>query len=163
MAMSDHQPWSRIVVGVDDADSSQAALRWGIEEASCRGALVEAVHAWRARASTPQPGTFTDCKLEAQETVDRCLERLPEHPGIIVQGRIVEGRPGDVLVAEAGDPDTVLLVVGSGHRGNVARLLLGSTTEACVHHSACPVVVVPATDGVEHAWTVPTTPERQPA
>src|ERR1035441_522416 len=132
MAMSDQELPARIVVGLEDADSSQAALSWGVEEGGRRGALVEAIHAWRRPAPEPftGPEIGTDWRLQAEETVVRCLDRLPDHPGIAVQGRAVEGRPGEVLVGEAGDPDTVLLVVGSGRRRGVARLLLGSTTEA---------------------------------
>jgi len=36
-----------------------------------------------------------------------------------------------------------LLVIGSHGRGQVERLLLGSTTERVVQHAACPVLVVP--------------------
>ena len=61
----------------------------------------------------------------------------------------MEGRPGEVLVAEAADPDTVLLVVGSRRRGRLARLMLGSTSQACVQHCPCPVVVVPGFESVE--------------
>ena len=162
--MNGPETWSRIVVGVDDAESSEAALRWGVEEAGRRGALVEAIHAWRMPVPTlAYPETSADCKRQAQETVDRCLERLPDHPGIVVQGRAVEGRPGEVLVAEAGDPDTVLLVLGSGRRRGVAGLLPGSITKACMHHSPCPVVVVAAQRDVEHAWTVVVSSERESA
>jgi nucleotide-binding universal stress UspA family protein len=48
-----------------------------------------------------------------------------------------------------------LLVVGSRGLGGLRRLLLGSVSEHCVHHSSCPVAVVrpPDTsgaDGPEH-------------
>jgi nucleotide-binding universal stress UspA family protein len=159
--MSDHRPCSRIVVGVADPDSSQAALHWAVDEARRRGALVEAVHALGVPTSAEPSGTFTDWKIQAQETVDRCLDRLADHPGIMVQGRVVEGRPGQVLVAEAGDPDTILLVLGSGRRSGVARLLLGSTTETCARHSVCPVVVVPTPHALDRAWALPNCAARE--
>ena len=51
-----------------------------------------------------------------------------------------------------GDPDTVLcdrsagadlLVVGSKGRGGLARVVLGSVSTRCAHHSRCPVAIVP--------------------
>src|ERR1035437_10210421 len=146
MAMKECESRSRIVVGVDGSDASHAALRWAVDEASRRTSCVEVIHAWHVPSSEAlaPAGICPDWELQARQVVAHAVERLPEHPGIVIQGRTVEGRPSEVLVAEAGDPDTILLVVGTRRRGSVARLMLGSTSQACVHHSLCPVVVVPA-------------------
>jgi hypothetical protein len=47
---------------------------------------------------------------------------------------------GTVLAAESRDAD--LLVLGSWGHGTAVGMLLGSVSECCVHHGACPVVVV---------------------
>jgi len=57
-----------------------------------------------------------------------------------IERRVVEGRPAAVLVNESQGAD--LLVVGSRGHGGFAGLLLGSVSQQCAHHAACPVVIV---------------------
>ena len=149
--MSDQVPRSRIVVGVDSSDESHAALSWAVGEASRRGALVEPIHVWHIPTSEATAAMRIDGHWEhdAEQVLAHAVGRLAEHPGVVVRGRTVEGRPGEVLVAEAADPDTVLLVVGSRRRGRLARLMLGSTSQACLQHCPCPVVVVPGFESVD--------------
>ena len=58
---------------------------------------------------------------------------------------MVEGAPSAVLVDESRDAD--LLVVGSRGLGGFSGLLLGSVSQQCAHHAACPVVIVRAPAG----------------
>jgi nucleotide-binding universal stress UspA family protein len=51
-----------------------------------------------------------------------------------------EGQPARVLLDEARDAD--LLVVGSRGLGGFRGLLLGSVSQQCAHHAACPLVIV---------------------
>lgn len=46
-----------------------------------------------------------------------------------------------MLVEEA--QDALMLVVGSGRKGILARAFLGSSSAYCVRHATVPVVVVP--------------------
>jgi nucleotide-binding universal stress UspA family protein len=55
---------------------------------------------------------------------------------------VVEGRPGEKLLAELSKQPYDLAVVGSRGRGNVARLLLGSTSSEVLAAAPCSVLIV---------------------
>jgi nucleotide-binding universal stress UspA family protein len=143
----------RIVVGIDGSELGRAALRWAEEEARLRDATLVAVHAWTfvPPASIAEPGMIPvppgdlsgDLESEraaANAVLDGEVAGVGEHDGVRVEKRLMEGAPGDVLVAAAADAD--LVVVGSHGRGGLARALLGSVSHHVVKHSPCPVVVV---------------------
>lgn len=54
----------------------------------------------------------------------------------------VRGRAGQVLAAVARARDAGLIVVGSHGKGQVTRLLLGSTSDWLAHHADRPVLIV---------------------
>jgi nucleotide-binding universal stress UspA family protein len=66
----------------------------------------------------------------------------------LVSPIVVPGSAGRALVDTATGAD--LLVVGARGRGAL-RGLLGSVSHQCVHHAACPVVVVPGGEAVPSA------------
>jgi nucleotide-binding universal stress UspA family protein len=128
-----------IVVGVDGSTGSQEALRWAIAQAEVSGAAVEAIMAWHlpeAYALTPRDYE-ADARVELQSAIEKTLD-----PGrrSSVTARVVPGRPGHVLVDASNHAQ--LLVVGRHGHGYLLGKLIGSTSEYCVHHAVCPVVVV---------------------
>lgn len=66
-------------------------------------------------------------------------------PDVTVHERLLDGHPEVMVPAETSGAE--LVVVGSRGRGPVAGLLLGSTSQALVHRSDCPVAVVRDDDG----------------
>ena len=131
------------MVGVDGSPIGQAALRWAVGEARARQGRIRAVHAW---VSPYGWQLEVLCPVDEQTLRDAARARLDdalagvESSGVDVEGELVEGDPGRVLVDAAGDAD--LLVVGShGHR-LVAEVMSGSVSTFCVHHAPVPVVVV---------------------
>jgi nucleotide-binding universal stress UspA family protein len=142
-----------IVVGLDGSETSHAALRWAVEEAGLRGTRLVAVLAWAF--IPPQPmgdagmlampagdlaGQLTAERDAANVVVSNAIESLGSKPGFEIEQRIVEGDPGEVLVAESKQAD--LVVVGSHGRSGLTAALLGSVSRHVVDHAACPVVVV---------------------
>ncbi|MER6185893.1 universal stress protein [Streptomyces sp. NPDC001652] len=135
----------RIVVGVGEDAKDSAAVRFAFDEARRRGAVLEAVRAWRcpAHETTDHP-LLADAparlhREQAEEALTQALRDAP--PDVKVERRAVEGHPRRVLVEAAQGAD--LLVVGAKRRNGHLGLQLGRVAHAALHHASCPVAVVP--------------------
>ena len=131
-----------IVVGIDHTVAAKAALRFALEEARFRQARLLAVHAIDPFGS--YPSLAVDVSV-VQRAAEKLLEDVTgavngEADDVEIERRVVEGAAGAVLVAESRGAD--LLVVGSRGQARLAGLLLGSVSQQCAHHAACPVVIV---------------------
>jgi len=138
----------KIVVGVDGSDSAAGALRWAVRLARDIGADVEAVQAfelplgWIDGYAPDLQRWFQEARDQAQRSLDASVDQaVAETSGVSVTRAAVEGLAAKVLIDHSKGAD--LLVVGSRGRGGFAGLLMGSVSQQCVHHSHCPVVVVP--------------------
>jgi nucleotide-binding universal stress UspA family protein len=146
--MSEQQPGRRIVVGVDGSPSSKAALAWAVRQAELTGASVEAVIAWHypVMASgvpfAPTGPMYTADYGEFAATVlnGAVVETVDPHGPVKVSLTVREGNAAQVLLEDSDGAD--LLVVGSRGHGGFTEALLGSVSQACVHHARCPVVII---------------------
>jgi nucleotide-binding universal stress UspA family protein len=135
-------PAGRIVVGVDGSDVSAAAIRFAFQEAARRRTGITAVHA--AMPTRQHPSLRVPADIVEQ--VDRQLfaEAMKSErvlvPGIDVETKLVHSHPVQALLDEADGAE--LIVVGSRGRGGFTGMLLGSVSQAVLHHAACPVAVV---------------------
>jgi len=156
-------PVRRIVVGVDGSPPSDIALRQAIREAKAWGAELTAVAGVPlgagagALAWLPAAVDHEAVLADVAEGLDVVVERaLVDYPGIKVKRHVLDGT-GAALLTEFSTA-TDLIVVGSRGRGGFAGLLLGSTSQAVLHHAACPVMVVTARGagdaGTPHAGRV---------
>ncbi len=130
-----------IVVGAGD----RTAAAFAFEEAARRGAAVEAIRAWRcpARESTDHALlTGEPARLHERQAVEALDSALQDAPGTAeLRRRTVEGPAGAVLVGASHHAD--LLVVGARRRPRHFGLQLGRVAHRVLHHSACPVAIVP--------------------
>ncbi|HEY3545673.1 MAG TPA: universal stress protein [Propionicimonas sp.] len=142
------RPVHRVVVGLDGSPQAELALRWAIREAKVWGAELVAVTgvpvtsgsgtlAWLPAAVDHQQ-VLEDVATALDVLIDRVAADEPGAPEI---KRTVRDGTGAQLLTEASG-DTDLLVVGSRGRGGFAGLLLGSTSQAVLHHAQCPVAIV---------------------
>lgn len=150
MPLNPKQDNGLIVVGVDSSDGAKEALRFAHHEAKLRQATLRIVHTWKygyigvsgIEGFSPVAGAdLGDLRRTAEVALDAVLhEVLPEADGVAIERHVVEGTPATVLVDESRLAD--LLVVGSRGHGGFAGLLLGSVSQQCAQHAACPVVIV---------------------
>ncbi|MEV0488213.1 universal stress protein [Streptomyces sp. NPDC050508] len=135
----------RVVVGVGEKPAGSAAVRFAFDEARRRGVPVEAVRAWRwpAHETTDHPLMSGEpARLHEQQAVEALDTALQDAPADVdARRRTVEGPTRKVLVDASREAD--LLVVGAKRRAGHYGLQLGRVAHGVLHHSACPVVIVP--------------------
>lgn len=141
------QPLRRIVVGVDGSPSAYGALHLAIKQARLWGAELVAVAgvpvgsgagllAWLP-AAIDHEQVLSDVTDGLNAIVDKAEAA---NAGVKIRRIVLDGTGAELLTEFSTASD--LLVVGSRGRGGFAGLLLGSTSQAVLHHSKCPVLVV---------------------
>jgi len=139
-------PVGRIVVGVDGSPAAERALEYAIDEAVAWDANLTAVSgvpvgsmtgllAWLPSAVDHEQ-VLTDMTEGLNVVVDRALGDAP----LEVRRFALDGTGAELLTEFSAACD--LVVMGSRGRGGFRGLLLGSTSQAVLHHTACPVMVV---------------------
>ncbi|MFC4495663.1 universal stress protein [Streptomyces ovatisporus] len=144
-------PSSPIIVGVDGSPANRRAIDFAFAEASLREVDLVAMHVWsewtvppspppdKAMAYAKKPGELRE-EEEAllAEALSGCCEQYPD---VRVKLHSVRGRTREELLAAS--RNARMLVVGARGRGGFTGMLLGSVSQAALHHAHCPVVVVP--------------------
>jgi nucleotide-binding universal stress UspA family protein len=143
---ADANPAGPVVVGIDGSPESVTALRWAAEHARCRRLPLEVIHAW---SISDTEALRVDDLFQVAESRDRDRRQIEDLLGRSIDAgqradvtlRLLDGNPVGVLLEAA--ERASLLVVGSRGQGGITRLLLGSTSAACLQHASCNVAVVP--------------------
>jgi nucleotide-binding universal stress UspA family protein len=143
------EPDGPVVLGVDGSPEGRPAVVSAFEEASLRGAELVAVHAWLQpvplQVGAVLPVLYDVDKVQAEEArllaeaIAGCREPYPD---VVVHEELVHASPRQHLVERSATAQ--LLVVGTRGLGGFGGLLLGSVSQAALHHAECPVLVVPS-------------------
>ncbi|SDN50715.1 Nucleotide-binding universal stress protein, UspA family [Streptomyces sp. cf386] len=140
--------FGRVVVGVGDSTDGEGAVRFAAREAKARGCALTAVRTWRSpaheHADLPliaDDATGAHEEQASNRLTDALRETVQEHPEVEVHRRPVEGPAHRVLLKASTDAD--LIVVGALRRHGHFGLQLGRVAHALLHHSECPVAVIP--------------------
>ncbi|MEV7796968.1 universal stress protein [Streptomyces sp. NPDC087512] len=139
-----------VVVGVDGSAAGERAVEFAFAEAELRGAPLVAVHAWTAwnmPLSAPQDASepFASPPGALSREEERLLSEVlaghrERYPDVVVEHKVVHGGAREALIEAS--RSARLLVVGARGRGGFSGLLLGSVSQALLHHAHCPVAVV---------------------
>ncbi|GIG01762.1 universal stress protein [Catellatospora citrea] len=135
----------RIVVGVDGSPQSGAALAFAFDEADRRGCGITAVHAWLGPVTTGAAGMpfvyDVDTLREQEETVlaTAVAGWHDRYPHVELERITMESSAAAALTEQS--MGAQLVVVGCRGLGGFTGLLLGSVSQALIHHAGCPVVV----------------------
>lgn len=131
-----------ILIGYCSTERGDDALALG-------GALAEAFDATPVVATAvAYPGYLTvlaDVEGPVAEAAEPVLERARERmaPLEIETRTVLDDSPGHALHELAVAERPVAVVVGSGHRGTLGRILLGSVGQALLSGAPCAVAVAP--------------------
>ena len=142
-------PVERIVVGIDGTEAPSSALRRSVEEAQTWGARLTAISAVpiavgpAVMAWTPTGIDHSALLAQVREGMDKAIAEAVGDRGINVARHALDGSPASLLIEFSTAVD--LVVVGTRGRGGLAGVLMGSTAQTVLGHSACPVMVVPST------------------
>lgn len=146
-----------IVVGFDGTAGSAAAVEWALVEARSRHLPLRLITGYELDLDYPWLLAYNEVATEERAARNNYQQLVSNHVAEIrqaatdvpVTGTALEGSPSDILCAESGRAE--LIVVGHRNRRGVGPILLGSVAADVVAGARCPVVVLrdlpPAHDG----------------
>jgi len=139
-----------VLLGVEGSPEAEPAVGFAFAEASWRRAELVAFHAWsewteRTYDGPGDPLTLAYDPEHLRDEEERLLAEAlsgwqDRYPDVRVRRRLVKRRTRPALIEASGRAQ--LLVVGARGRGGFTGLLLGSVSQAILHHARCPVAVV---------------------
>ncbi|NLU76045.1 universal stress protein [Streptomyces sp. HNM0575] len=143
-------PSGPIVLCADGSAANSAAVDFAFAEASFGDARLVAAHVWSewsvpptpprdpALAYARKPGELAG---EEEALLSEALSGTGEkYPDVPVERRLLHGRTRQELIDAS--RDARLMVVGARGAGGFAGMLVGSVSQALLHHAHCPVAVV---------------------
>lgn len=137
----------RVLVGVDGTPVSIDVVAFAFEEAERLGIGVTALHGWIQPVASGHDALVplsTDLEALRQENEailsESLAEAVAEHPDVDLRQVTMQTVAGGALIEAS--MGARLAVIGSHGRGPVTGLLLGSTSQAVLHHAGCPVAII---------------------
>ena len=135
-----------ILFATDFEASTNRALQFAVALAGRYGAKLYAAHVIpQAAYAYAHPESMEQILKEAYDYAGYELNQIVgplKHHGSRCEALLADGNPGEVITALAESREADLIVVGTGSRGGLGKLLLGSVAEEIIREAPCPVLTV---------------------
>ena len=143
----------KILIATDGSEFSHAAIKKACELlTNAKKPEIKLVSVYKLPTIASEPfmtsaGLYQqvsdDAKDQAEDHIEKARRRILHRlPNSVVTAEVVMGSPGQMIVETADEWKPDLIIVGSHGRGFWTRALLGSVSDAVVHHAPCSVFVV---------------------
>ncbi|MEU8845632.1 universal stress protein [Streptomyces sp. NPDC048564] len=144
-------PAGPVVLAVDGSEAGAGAVEFAFAEAALRKAPLVAVHVWNtwSEHAYEGPGDPLNAMVADADRLREAEQQLLDEavtawqgkfPQVTVERRLVRSRVRQALIDVSRGAQ--LLVAGARGHGGFTGLLLGSVSQALLHHAHCPVTVV---------------------
>jgi nucleotide-binding universal stress UspA family protein len=140
----------KVLLATDGSRDAALAARAAVDVCEGTGAELHVVHAWHSLPTARlRPFMRAELKKLGKELLGEGVKRVEDSGGLVSGAHLLEGRAADEILDLAGQIRAGLVVIGSRGLGPVGRIALGSVSEAVIHHSRWPVLML---RGGEDAW-----------
>jgi nucleotide-binding universal stress UspA family protein len=139
----------KVLLATDGSKDAALAARAAVDVCQGTGAELHVVHAWHSVPTARlRPFMRAELKKLGNELLGEGVKRVEDSGGLVTGAHLLEGRAADEILDLAEQIGAGLVVIGSRGLGPVGRIALGSVSEAVIHHSRLPVLVLRGED----AW-----------
>lgn len=136
--------FKRIIMTTDLSDYSLRAVPYAAALAQVFGARLDVIHVHQPDLPGfselgSRPGSKpTEPELYARKQMEELmLERVPDWADAV--GHVLVGNPAEEIIRYAQAEHADLIVIATHGRGNLSKVLMGSTAEEVVRRAPCPV------------------------
>ena len=140
----------KVLLATDGSKDAALAARAAVDVCKGTGAELHVVHVWfNVPTARLRPFMRAELKKLGNELLEEGVTAVEDSGGVVTEAHLVEGRAADEILDLAEQIGVGLVVIGSRGLGPVGRIALGSVSEAVIHHSHCPVLIL---RGGEDTW-----------
>lgn len=145
---------TKILVATDGSEEADLALTTAADLAEKTDSELHVAFVFPTAVQLPyprpilaRPAEVQERELEAamhqaQEFLDRQVERVKNEGVSVAETHLVRGQPDREIVHIGEETGAGLIVIGSRGLGGIRRALMGSVSDSVVRHAHCPVLIV---------------------